>query len=118
MSEEEVKINRRSGRLSAEQRARHQQIREQVERDKPRLRREAWEHAQEIQQAHEAMKLLRAERERRGMTLDDVARRSGIDRSRLSKLETDLGANPTLRTVHRVAKAIGVVMTISFRDAA
>ncbi len=118
MQNDEPKFRRVSGRLTDEQRQRHAVIRAQVEKDRARLSKEAWEAAAEIRQAHEAMKLLRAERESRGLTLDQIAERSGIDRSRLSKLETDLGANPTFRTVQRIAKAIGVVMTIGFRDAA
>src|SRR5262245_56169654 len=51
---------------------------------------------------------LRAERERRGLSLDDVARRSGIDRAALRKLETGLDKDPAVTTLTRYADALGV----------
>lgn len=54
----------------------------------------------------------------RGLSLSQVAERSGIDRSRLSKLESDPHPNPTLATLTRIARAIGVELTIAVRDVA
>ena len=50
--------------------------------------------------------------EARGLSLADVAERSGIDKSRLSKLENDPRANPTLATLTRIASAMGVKLSI------
>ena len=103
-------IKRVSGRLAAEQKRRHQQIREQVRLGRPRLTRDALgmkaEHVA-IQSA-----ILLRKREARGSSLGDVAERSGIDKSRLSKLENDPRSNPTPATLIRTASAMGVQRSI------
>ena len=105
-------IQRTAGRLTAEQKRRHQQIREQVQRDRQRLTRDALGKKAELMALQNAMKTLRREREARGLSLADVAERSGIDKSRLSKLENDPRANPTLATLTRIAAAMGVKLSI------
>jgi DNA-binding phage protein len=50
---------------------------------------------------------LRAERERQGLSLADVAERSGMDRAAIHKLEIGLNANPTYATLTRYASALG-----------
>lgn len=105
-------------RLTPEEQERHRLIREQVERDKPRLTREALAHKAQLEASAAAMQLLKREREARGLTLTEVAERAGIDKSNLSKLEKDRGANPTLETLFRIARAIGVKLTIGVQDAA
>jgi ribosome-binding protein aMBF1 (putative translation factor) len=50
---------------------------------------------------------LRHERERQGLSLTDIADRTGIDRATISKLETGKLANPTIGTLTRYAKALG-----------
>ena len=108
----EHNINRVAGRLTAEQKRRHQQIREQVQRDRLRLTRDALGKKAELTALQSAMDILRREREARGLSLGDVAERSGIDKSRLSKLENDPHSNPTLATLTRIASALGVKLSI------
>ncbi len=50
----------------------------------------------------------RAERERQGLSLADVAQRSGIDRAAIHKLEIGLNKNPTVATLSRYADVLGV----------
>jgi ribosome-binding protein aMBF1 (putative translation factor) len=50
---------------------------------------------------------LRTERERQGLSLADVAERTQIDKSSLSKLETGKVANPTYFTIRTYARALG-----------
>ena len=50
---------------------------------------------------------LRGERESMGLSLADVAERSGIDKAALSRLENGQQPNPTLNTLSRYARAIG-----------
>lgn len=50
---------------------------------------------------------LRAERERQGLSLTDVAGRSGMDRAAVHKLEIGLNKNPTAETLTRYAGALG-----------
>jgi len=53
------------------------------------------------------MEMLRAERERQGLSLSDITERSGIDKATLSKLETGKMANPTFQTIRTYAAALG-----------
>jgi ribosome-binding protein aMBF1 (putative translation factor) len=50
---------------------------------------------------------LRRERERQGLSLTDIAERTGIDRATISKLETGKLANPTVGTLRTYARALG-----------
>jgi len=46
-------------------------------------------------------------RQARGMTLDDVAQRTGIGKANLSRIFNADDANPTLETAMRIADAVG-----------
>src|ERR1700761_8163516 len=54
---------------------------------------------------------LRRERERQGLSLTDMAERTGIDRATISKLETGKLANPTIGTLRTYARALGRRLT-------
>jgi ribosome-binding protein aMBF1 (putative translation factor) len=54
-----------------------------------------------------ALAELRRERERQGLSLTDIATRTGIDRATISKLETGKIPNPTVGTLRTYAKALG-----------
>lgn len=62
---------------------------------------------------------LKAERERLGLTLEEVGRRSGIGKANLSRLENAKDPNPTIATLMRYAKALGkdILITLSDRRA-
>ena len=60
----------------------------------------------------DAVSFLRAERERRGLSLNDIGERSGIGKSNLSRLENDPNPNPTMETLMRYAEALGVELRI------
>lgn len=60
----------------------------------------------------QAMQLLRAERNRQGLSLDAMRKRTGIARSALCLLEKPGASNPTIATVCRVAEAHGVGVEI------
>jgi len=66
-------------------------------------------HALEISRAQirRTIDVLRAERERLGLSLADVEARSGLKRSAISRLENDPTVNPTMLTLQRYASAIG-----------
>jgi transcriptional regulator with XRE-family HTH domain len=53
------------------------------------------------------IRLLREQREKRGLSMNVVAQRSGLSHSIISLIERDL-RNPTLDTLLRIAEAIGV----------
>jgi transcriptional regulator with XRE-family HTH domain len=50
---------------------------------------------------------LKTLRERRGMTQEQLAKKSGVGRSHLARLETGR-QDPTLSTLEKLAKALGV----------
>lgn len=55
--------------------------------------------------------VLRAIRERKGLTQDQVAERAGITKPYLSQLESGARKNPSLPVLRRLAKALGVRVT-------
>ena len=99
-----------------EDRARQKMIREKFQRERPSLDDllAGGECAEsdlmtmgEYFGMQEAIAKLKRERERAGLSLAQVARRSGIDRAALSRLENGHHQNPTLATLSRYATAIG-----------
>ena len=85
--------------------------------DRQRLVARARARKAEFAELRRVMKLLKKEREAAGFSLTDIADKSGIDKSRLSKLENDPHPNPTLNTLSRIAGAIGVRITIGVEAA-
>jgi transcriptional regulator with XRE-family HTH domain len=57
--------------------------------------------------AANVVRLLREEREKRGLSMNVVAQRSGLSHSIVSLIERDL-RNPTLDTLLRIAEAIDI----------
>jgi transcriptional regulator with XRE-family HTH domain len=57
--------------------------------------------------AANVVRLLREEREKRGLSMNTVAQHSGLSHSIISLIERDL-RNPTLDTLLRIAEAIGI----------
>jgi DNA-binding phage protein len=77
--------------------------------------REAYEHAERLRAAgpparpsRTLVAALRAERERQGLSLADIADRTGMDRAAIHKVEIGVSRNPTLATLNRYAEALGV----------
>jgi predicted transcriptional regulator len=58
---------------------------------------------------------LKQHRERQGLSLADVAKRSGMDRSAISRLENGVYLNPTVDTLYRYAQAVGADIGFSVR---
>jgi XRE family transcriptional regulator, master regulator for biofilm formation len=54
---------------------------------------------------------IRALRERKGLTQEQVARRAKVTKFYVSQLETGLRKNPSLPVLRRLAKALGVPVT-------
>jgi DNA-binding XRE family transcriptional regulator len=103
----------RGRRLTPEEAANYRAIREQVEREKAetarRLQIEApgpgsWADLHELRSLIQS---LRAERERRGWSRDEVARRAGLELRQIEALEENRDLNPPLATLTRMAAAVG-----------
>jgi DNA-binding phage protein len=56
---------------------------------------------------------LREARQARGLSLSEIARRSGIDLASLSRLEGGKNSNPTFETLSRYAEALGLRLKLS-----
>lgn len=59
---------------------------------------------------------LRTAREAIGLSLADLATRSGIDEAALSRLENGRHLNPTLGTLRRYARALGKRLALSLEE--
>jgi ribosome-binding protein aMBF1 (putative translation factor) len=106
----------RANRKTAAERAREQTLREQLQQEKPSLddlvRSGACDPDAvmtmgmyfDIQQALQALK---RDRKQSGLSIADVAARSGLDRAVVSRLENGKQDNPTIATLMRYAAAIG-----------
>jgi DNA-binding phage protein len=104
-------------RLTATELKRHRRIMKDVDREKASI----VARGRAILAAHDrlqqALQTLKAKRQERGLSLTDVQRLSGIDRARLSRLESDPHANPTIETLDRIAHALGVELRVAIIDA-
>ena len=109
------RINR-DRRLTDEEAERYQEIREQVERELPEIRRRARAAKPRILLKH-VLKELREERQRQGLSLADINARSGIDRGTLSKLENEEDPNVTMNTLMRYAQSVGKVILVQLDEA-
>ena len=113
----------RDMKWSEEDRARHKAIREKFQRERPT--------PQELIESGEylgplphgvylslrfALAELKKAREAAGLSLADVAERSGIDKAALSRLENGVHDNPTVETLARYATAVGKRLTWSIQD--
>jgi DNA-binding XRE family transcriptional regulator len=106
--------------LTPEERARVAEVRRQVTAEEHEIRQKAQRYNREYQDAqaalHDALKLLKSERERLGLSLTEVAERTGIERPNLSRLENENEPNPTVATLTRYADALGKRVLIVLAD--
>lgn len=104
-----------------EERTRHAEIRQRIAQELPEIRQRARERlallTKEATPLRQALAVLRAERERQGLSLADMNERTGIDRGALSRLENNEDANPTMATLERYAEALGKQLVVLLSDA-
>ncbi|HPM82887.1 MAG TPA: helix-turn-helix transcriptional regulator [Candidatus Anammoximicrobium sp.] len=103
--------------LTEEEAAKYRKIRELVAEELPELRVRAKARLQELRDATEVFAELRKVREAQGLSLGDVQRLTGIDRSALSKLERGERVNFTVDTLTRYAAAMGKHVLFQLADA-
>ena len=98
---------------TAEQAEKYRRIREMIASEIPEIKEEA-RAIRQGRQAHigEAIGLLKAERELRGLSLADIGERTGLSKSAISKLENNEDANPTINTLTKYADALGMALGI------
>jgi ribosome-binding protein aMBF1 (putative translation factor) len=100
--------------LTPEEAERDRQIREAVLEEFPPA---PGSPAALLKELRDLLKRLGRERRRRGLSLADVAERSGIDRSVISRLENGRQPNPTVTTLCRYAAALGLQLSWSVTTA-
>src|SRR5712691_11324218 len=117
----------RASRKTAEERAQEQALREKLQTEKPSLedliRAGACDPDAVMTMGmyfdvQKALQALKRERERCGLTIADVAERSGLDRAVVSRLEDGKQDNPTVATLMRYAAAVGKRFVWSYEDLA
>jgi transcriptional regulator with XRE-family HTH domain len=124
MSREKKRLHAQINWTAAD-RARHQAIRDKLQAERltleqlvasgeysePILLGAYWELAAIVQS-------LRHERERQGLSLSDAAKRSGLDKAALSRLEGGQNVNPTWNTLSRYAAALRKEIALRLRNMA
>ena len=107
-------------KATEDERKRHARVREQIANELPEIRQRAKMRLALLKQEgtplRQILGALRAERERLGLSLNDIYERTGIDRAALSRLENNEDANPTLATLERYAEALGKQMVVLLSD--
>ena len=98
---------------TSEQAEKYRRIREMIASEIPEIK----EEARAIRQGRHAkiggaIRLLKAERELRGLSLADIGERTGLSKSAISKLENNKDANPTVNTLTKYADAMGMTLGI------
>jgi DNA-binding XRE family transcriptional regulator len=107
----------RDRRLTPEEAAKYRKVREQVDAELTELIARHHERVAALEELHELLQELKTAREEKGLSLADVTRITGMDRSALSKLETGQRQNPTFETLFRYAEAVGKRLVVSLADA-
>jgi DNA-binding XRE family transcriptional regulator len=118
------RIFRANGK-TAEERVREQTLREQLQKERPSLEDLVRTGACDPDavmtmgmyfDVQKALQALKREREQCGLRIDDVAERSGLDRSVVSRLENGKQDNPSVATLMRYAAAVGKRFLWSYED--
>src|SRR5262245_31694503 len=104
-------------------RARHEAVRDKFRKERPTLKElvESGDYAGPLPHAvylglRAALAELKKAREAAGLSLADVAERSGIDKAALSRLENGIHDNPTVETLLRYAAALGKQLLWTLED--
>jgi DNA-binding XRE family transcriptional regulator len=122
-----MKVRRifRANRKTTEERAHEKALREELQKEKPSL-------ADLIRtgtcdpdavmtmgmyfDVQRALQALKRERQQSGLSIGEVAERSGLDRAVVSRLENGKQDNPTIATLMRYAAAVGKRFLWSYED--
>ena len=125
--QEEMKARRvyRANRKTPEERAREKELRDRLQREKPSL--------DDLIRSGDcdpdsvmtmgmyfdvltALQSLKQDRQRHGLSIGDVAERSGLDRAVVSRLENGKQDNPTVATLMRYAAGVGKRFLWTYED--
>jgi transcriptional regulator with XRE-family HTH domain len=117
-----IKREQRNVERTPEEQARIDAIRQKYQREKlgPDQLAATGEYEGPVQagaywEVRRVMAELKAERERQGLTLAQLAENSGLDKGAISKLETGRQVNPTIDTLTRIAAGLGVRIVLTLQ---
>ena len=103
--------------------ARLRAVRERFQRERPGLESlvASGEYSEPVLQADFVTMLelaagLKKARQEQGLSLADVADRSGIDRAAISRIENGLNVNPTVATLENLARSLGTRLRFSLEQ--
>jgi len=102
------KLNRIIRRSTPAEKRRHNQIRQETDAEFASRRKPA-------SASRVILAKLRSQRELKGLSLADVAKRAGMARSNLCRLEQN-GENVKLETLQRYATALGCELVVEIRE--
>jgi len=102
------KLNRIIRQSTPTEKRRHRKIREKTDDEFARRRKP-------VRAGRVILAKLRSQRELKGLSLADVAKRTGMARSNLCRLEKN-GENVKLETLQRYAAALDCELVIDIRD--
>lgn len=88
---------------------------ELVEQNKDEILEEARELIAAAQLSQQALAAIRKERDRQGLSLADLMKRTGMSRSAISALENAERPNPTILTLSRLAQALGMELSVGLK---
>jgi DNA-binding XRE family transcriptional regulator len=106
----------RDRKLTPEEAAKYKKVRAQIAAELPELIERHHERMEAREQLLELLEQLKNAREAKGLSLADLTKLTGMDRSALSKLETGQRPNPTMETLVRYAEAVGKRLIIALAD--
>jgi DNA-binding phage protein len=106
----------RDRKLTPEEAAKYRKVREQVDAELPQLISRHHDRTEALETLESLLPQLKAAREAKGLSLSDVTRLTGMDRSALSRLETGQRENPTIDTLIRFAEAVGKRLVFTLAD--
>lgn len=115
----------RPSHKTAAERAREHKLREQLQKERPSLEDLIRSGACDPDavmtmgmyfDVQKALQALKRERECCGLSIGDVAKRSGLDRAVVSRIENGKQDNPTVATLMRYAAAVGKRFLWSYDD--
>jgi DNA-binding XRE family transcriptional regulator len=106
----------RGQRLTPEEAAKFNEIRRKVDAELPEIIERHRQRMATRDCLDDVMLKLKAAREAKGLSLNDVSEAVGMDRSALSKLENGHRPNPTVETLVRYAEAVGKRLVVTLAD--
>ena len=105
-------------KLTASQRAQVRKARVALDSEKPALVAQGRRVFERQGRLRDTVRALKAEREAQGVSLTELAKRTGMTKATLSRLENDPSPNPTIATLSRIAEALGRQIRIDLEPAA